>query len=59
MKEVTIILTSQLKDASDKLSKAIIGLVAVESMSKSMRSYQNYLALWPKSMSMLDVEKEE
>ena len=45
MKEVTIILTSQLKDALDKLSKAIIGLVAVESMSKSMRSYQNYLAL--------------
>ena len=45
MKEVTIILASQLKDASDKLSKTIIRLVAVESMSKSMRSYRNYLAL--------------
>ncbi|XP_030941092.1 uncharacterized protein At2g29880-like [Quercus lobata] len=34
MKEVTIILAAQLKDASDNLSKAVIGVVAVESRSK-------------------------
>ena len=34
MKEVTIILAAQLKDASDNLSKAVIGVVAAESRSK-------------------------
>ena len=34
MKEVTIILAAQLKDASDNLSKAVIGVVAIESRSK-------------------------
>nr|POF20883.1 hypothetical protein CFP56_42750 [Quercus suber] len=34
MKEVTIILAAQLKDASDNLSKTVIGVVAVESTSK-------------------------
>nr|POE81105.1 hypothetical protein CFP56_38027 [Quercus suber] len=34
IKEVTIILAAQLKDASDNLSKAVIGVVAAESRSK-------------------------
>nr|POF23759.1 web family protein, chloroplastic [Quercus suber] len=43
IKEVTIILAAQLKDASDNLSKAVIGVVAAENVF----------------LSMLDVEKEE
>ena len=34
MKEVIIILAAQLKDASDNLSKVVIGVVAAESRSK-------------------------
>ena len=34
MKEVTIILATQLKDASDNLSKAVMGVVAAESRFK-------------------------
>ena len=34
MKEVTIILTAQLKNASNNLSKVVIGVVASESRSK-------------------------
>ena len=34
MKEVTIILTAQLKNASNNLSKVVIGVVAAKSRSK-------------------------
>ncbi|KAK7844517.1 hypothetical protein CFP56_010829, partial [Quercus suber] len=71
MKEVTIILAAQLKDASDNLSKAVIGVVqnndellklpglTTKERHKATKLIACQHELIDVFLSMLDVEKEE